>query len=281
MTYTYIRHIPSPPLDAYIDYLYYCDGLVYPREKMLPMPTPHLVVNLGSTIQVLDALRSKPFALLSESSIIGAWSVCHIAEWPSNVQFFDIRFKPGGAYPFLRLPLSELHNQFAPLHVIWGQSAAEIRERLYAAPTIQAGFDVLERILLARLSEIPRGLKVVQDAVTETARQHGALSIRELSDYIGISQNHLLTQFKRMVGVSPKELACLYRLQHVLETIDVTKSVDWAELAQQCGYYDQAHFIKDFMARLGQSPTDYLRLRRQIQAESPERGQLLRTLPVD
>ena len=281
MTYTYIRHIPSPPLDTYIDYLYYCDGLVYPREIMLPMTTLHLVVNLGSTIQVLDAVRSKPFAQLAKNSIIGAWSISHIAEWPPDSRFFAVCFKPGGAYPFLQLPLSELHNQFAPLDVLWGQSAAEIRERLYSAPTIQAGFDLFEHILLARLRDIPHGIKVVQYAITKTARHDGTLSIRELSDEIGISQNHLLTQFKRMVGLSPKELACLYRLQHVLHTIDAAKPVDWAQLAQHCGYYDQAHLNKDFTARLGQSPTDYLRLRCHIQAKGPERGQLVRTLPVD
>ena len=202
--------------------------------------------------------------------MIGTWSVSHIAEWPSNTRFFAVCFKPGGAYPFLRLPLSELHNQFVPLDAIWGQCAPEIRERLYAAPTIQARFDLLERLLVACLCDIPYGLKVVQDAIAEIARQHGALSIRKLSNHIGISQNHLLTQFKRMVGVSPKEFAGLYRLQHVLRIVDATKSVDWAQIAQQSGYYDQAHLTKDFKVRLGQSPIDYLRLRRQIQAKSPE-----------
>src|SRR5215216_3086768 len=131
MTFTYIRHLPSPPLDTYIDYLYYCDGLMYPREKMLPMTTVHLVVSFGGAGKVLDALRAKPLAMLTESWVIGVWSVCHITEGRSNIHFFGVCFKPGGAYPFLGLPLSELHNQFVSLDAIWGQYAAEIRERLY------------------------------------------------------------------------------------------------------------------------------------------------------
>lgn len=281
MTDPHIRHVPAPPLDAYIDYLFYCDGMMYSREKMLPMTSPHLVINLGNTIQVLDAIDFKPFAQLTESAVIGAWSVSHIAEWPSKYRFFGVCFRPAGAYPFLQLPLSEVHNQFAPLDAFWGGFAVEIRERLYAVPTIQAGFDLLERILLARLRDAPNGLAVVQYAVAKTARQHGTLSIRGLSDEIGISQNHLLTHFRRMVGLSPKELGCLYRLQQVLRTIDANQLVDWVQIAQRCGYYDQAHFIKDFKTRLGLGPTDYLRLRRQIRAKSPERGQLVRTLPFD
>jgi AraC-like DNA-binding protein len=281
MTYTYIRHIPSPPLDAYIDYLYYFDGLLYLREKMLPMATVHLVVSFGGAVKVFDASGAKHFATLTEARVIGVWSQCHIADWPSDSRFFGVCFKPGAAYPFLQLPLSELHNQFVPLDALWGNYAAEIRERLYAAPTIQAGFDLLEQLLLARLAQAPHGLKVVRYGVAEIARRHGALSIRALSDYIGISQNHLLTQLKQMVGVSPKELAGLYRLEHVLRTIDPTKPVDWAQIAQRSGYYDQAHFNKDFMTHLGHTPTDYLRLRRRVQAEYPEHDRLLRTLPID
>jgi AraC-like DNA-binding protein len=281
MTHTYIRHIPSPPLGAYIDYLYYCDGLIYPREKMLPMATVHLVISFGGAVKVFDGSGAKPYATFAESWVIGVWSECHIAEGRSNIRFFGVCFKPGAAYPFLQLPLSELHNQFVSLEAIWGDYAVEIRERLYTAPTIQAGFDRLEQLLLARLAQAPHRLKVVRYSVAEIARQHGALSIRALSDHIGISQNHLLTQFKRMVGVSPKELAGLYRLEHVLRTIDPTKPVDWTLIAQQSGYYDQAHFNKDFMTHLGHTPTDYLRLRRRVQAENPEHDRLLRTLPID
>ena len=142
-------------------------------------------------------------------------------------------FKPGGAYPFLKLPLSELHNQIVPLDALWGRCADEIRERLYAEPTIQARFALLERLLLARLCEAPHGLNIVQAAVAVIARQHGALSIRALCEQIGISQKHLITQFKRMVGGTPKELARLDRFKHILQSIEPAKPVDWSMIAHQ------------------------------------------------
>jgi methylphosphotriester-DNA--protein-cysteine methyltransferase len=98
---------------------------------------------------------------------------------------------------------------------------------------------------------------------------------------MGISQNHLLTQFKRMVGISPKALARLYRLKHVLRSIDPTQAVDWMQIVYQSGYYDQAHFSKDFQAFTGHSPTNYLRLRRQSHATNPERDRLVHVLPID
>src|SRR5262249_28858708 len=199
-------HVPAPPLNAYIDDLYYLDGATpYPRQKVLPHPSLNLMVNLADAFAVSDSNHPQPFVTCSESWWVGLWTTYHVVDWPPNVQFYGVHFKPGGVYPFLQFPLSELHNQVVPAETIWGPFAAELRERLQAAPTIQAGLALLERLLLARLGEAPHGLKVVQFGVTEIARLHGAVSIRALSDQIGISQNHLLTQFQRMVGIPPKE----------------------------------------------------------------------------
>jgi AraC-like DNA-binding protein len=163
----------------------------------------------------------------------------------------------------------------------WGHYAAEIRERLYATPNIQAGFELLERLLLACLREPPHGLNVVHYAIAKIARQHGELSIRALSDHIGMSQNHLGTQFKQMVGIPPKELARFYRFAHVLRSIDSTQPVDWTLIAHESGFYDQPHFNKDFVAFTGHSPTDYLRLRHRVYDENPEFAQNQFNLPID
>jgi AraC-like DNA-binding protein len=279
---TYIRHIPCPPLDNYIDYFYYLDGsMPYPREKILPTGWLDLEVNFGGAIQVYDASDTRLVATCVESWWVGVWSTYGSVEWPPNIQLFGIHFKPGGAYPFLKFPLSELHNQIVSADAILGAYAADLRERLYDAPTIAARFALLERLLCARLCEMPYGLNAVRYGVKEIVRHHGALSIQALSDHIGISQNHLLTQFKRMVGISPKALARLYRLKHILRSIDPMQPVDWALIANQAHYYDQAHFSNDFRTFTGHSPTDYLRLRRQSYDANPERDRLLHVLPID
>jgi len=275
-------YIPSPPLNAYIHNLYYVDGRApYPHEKILPDSRLDLKINFGGAVQAYEVDHAEPFATCSDSWCVGLWSASHIVDWPLDMQYFGVSFKAGGAYPFLQLPVSELHNQVVPLDVLWGHCAAEIRERMYAASTIEARFALLEQYLLARLSEAPDGLNAVQYALTQIARCNGALSIRALSDQMGISQNHLSTQFKRLVGGTPKALARLYRFEQVLRSIDPVQPVDWAELAYQSCYYDQSHFNKDFVEFTGHNPTEYLRLRRRVHAENPQRAQYLRLLPGD
>jgi AraC-like DNA-binding protein len=279
---TYIRHIPSPPLDTYIDYFYYLDGsMPYRREKILPTGWLDLEVNLGDAIQIYDASGAKLVATCVDSWWVGVWNRFGTVEWPLNIQLIGIHFKPGGAYPFLNLPLSELCNQIISADAIWGGFAAELCERLYAAPSIQARLALFEQLLLTRLVDIPHGLPAVHFGVAEIARHHGTLSIKALSNHMSISQNHLLSQFNRMVGISPKALARLYRLKHVLRTIDPTQPVDWTQIAHQSGYYDQAHFSKDFREFTGHSPTNYLRLRRQSHATNPERDGLIHILPTE
>jgi AraC-like DNA-binding protein len=275
-----IRRLPAAPLDSYISGLIYChQPMPYPREKILPLPWIDLKVNFGGTFQAYEGEQAEPFVTCVDSWWVGLWNEYHIVEWPSDIQFFMVEFKPGGAYPFLRLPLSELHNQVVSLETIWGSFAAEIRERLHEAPTLPEQFDLLERLLLDRLCQTP-GLDTVQYAIAEIARCHGTLSIQALSDQMGISQKHLIALFKRLVGGTPKELARLYRFTHVLQEIDTTPTVDWTRLAHQADYYDQSHFNKDFEAFTGHTPTDYLRLRRQVCADYPAHATYLRRLPT-
>jgi AraC-like DNA-binding protein len=279
---SYISYIPSSPLSAYIDDFYYIDGPApYPRQKALPVASSNLMINLGEPFQAYKPDLAEPFVTCTHSWWVGVWSTYHSVDWPPDVQFYGVHFKPGGAYPFLQFPLSEMNSQVVPLDAIWGSYASEIRERLHAAPTVQEGFGMLERQLLARLSEAPHTLHVVRYAVAEIARLHGALSIRGLSEQMGMSKNHLATQFKRLVGIAPKEVARFFRFAHVLRLIDSEQPLDLTRIAHQCRFYDQSHFNRDFMAFTGHSPGEYVQLRRRVRAENPEHAGAYRNLPID
>jgi AraC-like DNA-binding protein len=278
---TYTSYIPGPPLNAYIDDFYYIDGPApYPRQKALPVASSNLMINLGQPFLGYKANASEPFITCRDSWWVGVWDTYHSVDWPPTVQFYGVHFKPGGAFPFLQFPLSEISGQVVPLDTIWG-CYAEVRERLCASPTVQAGFAVLERMLLARLCDASPSQGLVRCAVSEIARHHGALSIRELSQQLDISQNHLSTQFKRLVGTPPKEVARLYRFAHALCLIDSASPNDLTWIAHQCHFYDQSHFNREFAAFTGHRPSQYVQLRRRVESENPEHARACHNLPVD
>ena len=279
---TYIRYKPSPPLDSYINYLYYLEGArPYLHEKILPLPVLDMKINLGGAVHVYDSDHSDRCGVFAESWWVGLWTVPHALDWPHDLRLFGVNFKPFGAYPFLQFPLSELQNQIVPLDAIWGRAAAEFRERLLAVASIPAGFALLEKLLLARLHHEPPAVQVVRHATATIARQRGALSIGELSERVSVSQNYLGMLVKRMIGVPAKELAKLYRFEHVLQSIQLTHPSAWTIIAHQSGYYDQSHFNKEFVALTGHKPTDFLQLRRQAHDKDPALDQFLRNLPIE
>lgn len=185
----------------------------------------------------------------------------------------------------MQIPLSELHDGVISLDAIWGGFAAEIRERLYAVPTTGERFAVLEQMLMIRLSESlaqqSHDFNTLNYALNLMQQRHGDVSIKALSNEIGISQNYLTSQFKRLVGGTPKEIARLYRFHHALHNLDPMQPVEWTQIAHQACYYDQSHFNKDFRTFTGHTPTEYLQLRRQVYIENPEHAWYYRALPTD
>ncbi len=236
------------------------------------MPSLHLMLNFGESYSVYDADHTEAIATCAESWSVGLWKGYHFMDCPANMQILCVSFKPGGAYPFLQLPLSELHNQFVSMVAIWGNQASEVRERLFHIPTIQARFTLLEKLLLGRLRKTPHGIDAVQYAVDEITRSRGTLSIRALSDQMGISQKHLIALFKQLAGGTPKELARIYRFKRVIYSLDPARPVEWGQLAYQFGYYDQPHFNQDFEVFTGHTPTAYMGLLRQVHDENPQLG---------
>ncbi len=83
---------------------------------------------------------------------------------------------------------------------------------------------------------------------------HGAVPVGALTDAAGVSGNHLATQFKSHVGVTPKRMARIYRVARLILSVDALRPVDRPELAQTAGYFDQAHFSREFKDFTGHTP---------------------------
>lgn len=268
----YIGYVPSPPLNRYIERLFYIEGWVpFRHERIPPTPTLNLQINLGDAFYMTEADRPNAPLTLAESWLGGLYGVHHHVDWTSYLRLYGARFYPNGLHPFLDFPLSKIYNQIVPLDAVWGPWAAEVREQLHAAPTFKAGLLLLERVLRDRLREtakITDEQNIIRYAIAVMRHHHGTVSIRELSDHIGISQNHLGTLFKRVVGTSAKELARLYRFKQVLLSMNSAQNIDWTQIAQQFGYYDLSHLNKDFVAFTGQNPSDYFLLNPRVHTEN-------------
>jgi AraC-like DNA-binding protein len=168
------------------------------------------------------------------------------------------RFKPGAASYFFDIPMHELADQHPALPELWRDGMAErCADALWTRPLTDAqAIPVIEQLLLQRLRSSRHAPGLVEAAVAAIDRSRGAIRIATLADTLGISRQHLATQFRTRVGLGAKAYARVSRFQHAHATIRArqTQPLDWAALALELGYYDQPHMIHEFQELAASSP---------------------------
>jgi AraC-like DNA-binding protein len=170
----------------------------------------------------------------------------------------QIDLTPLAAGMVLGVGMHELANRVVALEDVLGPEAVRLAEQLDALPTWAARFDLLDRVLSRRLERAagpPPSLVWAWERLRDT---HGRMAVGALAAEVGCSPRYLTLQFREHLGMPPKPLARVLRFQHALGRLQSDGGAGFAEIAEDCGYYDQAHLNRDFRAFAGAPPTDYL-----------------------
>jgi AraC-like DNA-binding protein len=172
-------------------------------------------------------------------------------------EMFIVNFRKGRAYPFLDHPANELVDSISEGDLILPPTIGALRDLLLETPTPETKFLAAARFLYesfkGRLQENP----FITYAVDALSIRQNKKSLEQLASKSGYSQKHLIHLFKHHVGLTPKTYLKIERFQHTIAMLEHTTSPDWAALALEAGFYDQAHFIHDFKQFSGLTPTEY------------------------
>jgi AraC-like DNA-binding protein len=248
----YLRHRPGPPLAAHVADLWsLADAPPHAAERILPTGTLELVINLAEDqIRIYSGptVRCYPGAIVS-----GAYRSHFGIDTREHASIIGVHFRPGGAWPFLGVPPGALADSHVDLAALWGRRATALRERLCAARTPEARFALVERALREQLERARRGHPAVPPAIAALGR--GDTRVAEVAAALGISPRRLTEVFTSVTGIAPKAFARIARFHRTLARAQREAAPDWAQLAAACGYCDQSHLIRDFVALSGDSPT--------------------------
>jgi AraC-like DNA-binding protein len=257
-------HRPSFPLNNFIDSFIYLEGLSFTHtlDRFLPDGNTELIIDLregpqyihdNDTLQVIQSCRH-------------AW-VSGVRTRPITIpsgsgnKLIVIGFKKGSAHPFYRFPMSELTNSVVRADLVFGNSICELREQLLFARSVSEMFYLIEKFLLTQAGEnihVNSISKCIQYAITRITSQPHVQSFQKLSEHIGYSQKHFIDLFRKQVGVVPKQYLKIMRFQKAILEAETSHSINWSQLAQESGFYDQAHFIHDFKEFSGFTPREYM-----------------------
>ena len=262
----FLSHVPSPPLSEFVHLLWLYEGYTQPhaKERILPTGEMQIVINLledrSSVYDRDDTDRCQSFR---GSLLSGAHSRYQVIGTAQQASVIGVRFRPGGAFPFLRRPAGELRDTTVPLDALWGRAAIDLRDQLLEAETHEARFEILEQFLLA---ELVRGFDhhgldqqgAVGFALGRFMDAPHMTTMASVSEQIGLSPKRFIQAFRDETGFTPKVFCRIRRFHRALDRMEGRKSVEWTNVALDCGYFDQAHFIHDFRAFSGINPSSYL-----------------------
>ncbi|WP_437529478.1 helix-turn-helix transcriptional regulator [Sorangium sp. So ce726] len=163
-----------------------------------------------------------------------------------------LRFKPGWSVPLLGVAASELTDRIVPLEDVWGRAARELCGELLAA---RSRADVIDRVARALALRESQPFETASGQLARRAvrlLEGGEVRVERVADRLGVTARHLRRAFIENVGIGPKEFARTVRLQRAVRM--AATSCDWARIAADAGYYDQAHLIADFRQLVGLTP---------------------------
>jgi AraC-like DNA-binding protein len=237
------RRLPTPALQAYVEHYWLIDWeLTEPFEqRVVPHPAVNVVFH-GPAGGPETAEVAGPAGELFAITLHGAGRT-------SGVQF-----RPGGFRPFWRRPVAELTGRRRPLEAVGLPTAG---------PVCPGTDDDRCRRLDALLTGwAPRPDPLAAEATALVEEIRADRGIRRVDDFArrqGVSTRRLQRLFLDHVGVGPKWVIRRYRLQEAIEQAAAGGPLDWATLATDLGYSDQAHLVREFTAVTGVSPAAYAR----------------------
>jgi AraC-like DNA-binding protein len=225
------------------------------RRLEAPWAGVVVIISFGPRITIHDAGGS----LSQTASFVGGLSDAPTyTEYDGDQHGIQIDLTPLAASAVLGVPGSELTNRVIDLEDILGRRTPELVERLYEAPSWPERFAILDATLQHRLDGAPVPAPEIAHAVHRLTASRGRALITDLREETGWSARHLATRFRRDVGLGPKLYGRVLRFEHATKLLEHNDGTQIAEIALECGYYDQAHLARDFREFAGTSPARYI-----------------------
>ncbi len=268
----YRTHKPAFPLDNFIEVFVYFDDvrLSHNFDRFLPNGDTEILIDFHDTPQ-----------FIYDNNSLKEIQACHHV-WASGLrtepitipsgnksEMMVISFKKGMAASFFPFPMDEIADSVVDADLVWGSDFGLLRERLLETKDIDLRFKLVEEFLVTKVRSQLEINPCVEFALNEMRLRPDEINIGRMNEKIGYSQKHFTHLFQSQVGVTPKSFLKIMRFQKAIAEIEKAKSIDWGRISQDCGFYDQSHFINSFKNFSGFTPEQYAQIQTNYQNYVP------------
>lgn len=263
------RHLPAPELRPYLEHYWLIDWAL--PEPYTTHVVPHPSVNV--VFQRYGPLGAGPRSARPAAEVSGIGLGLFTKRLEGEGRVCGVQFRPGGFRPFAPArPVSAWTGRRVPLHEAFPDTRAPEGDgtadgtalEAVLAPVLSPDDDharvaALDAFLLAHGPAPDPAATQAMELVQLVRADRTVLRVSRLARLSGLSPRSLQRLFASRVGVGPKWVILRYRLHEALERAEEGAAPDWADLAAELGYSDQAHLVRDFTATVGLSPAAYAR----------------------
>ncbi|MDX1642559.1 MAG: helix-turn-helix domain-containing protein [Balneolaceae bacterium] len=210
------------------------------EQDVLSHPSVHLVFEKGNT-RIWGIVTGKFARKLEEKGKV-----------------LGVKFRPGGFYPFYKKPVVEIMDTQLSCSHLLEENSESLESQILDHEEDETMVEQAELYLMRHLPPKDSNVEDVCSIVKTIEHDNSIRKVEDIADQFDISKRTIQRLFRRYVGAGPKWVIKRYRLHEAAEQLSAGKSHNWTQLALELGYYDQAHFIRDFKAIVGQTPVNFV-----------------------
>lgn len=254
----YYEFQPNNSLSKYVQTIWAMESEneqdVYPRSLIMPDG-------------IVEIIFHYEFSFLTYQDNIGLLQSEHVAvsmmkkyiEIESNGKtgFIAVRFYPWGAYHFFNQPVHTFLDQTIDASKLWADDSKRIIAELRSLDTLEKRFKSVEHFLLSMLTKYQKNETKIDEAIKLIRNTKGRLSIDEVCSETRLTKKQLERKFLTLVGTTPKIFSRVCRFLNICHHMEGQKGKSLTQIAHECDYYDQSHFINEFKEFSGFTPKDF------------------------
>lgn len=261
----YQKFKPAPHLLPFVEcfYVWEC-SILYSQSIIIESPPSgfaSMVFNYGAAYQVINPKTNTDYLATPKNFMTGQATKSYQLQLQGRIGMVGIVFRPAAVHTIFGLPMYEFTNERLDLRSVLGKEIDILEERLMGEFDHYKKIEILSNYLTVSILKAKKSIDRTDYAANVIVESKGIINITELMDELYVCRRQFERQFLNKVGVSPKYYARVRRIGYLCSELASRKwnVDDWHDLIYQAGYYDQSHFIKEFSAFTGKSPSFYLK----------------------
>lgn len=258
----YKEYKPIESLSNYVKCIWVLENELYDDAVNVVFPDGcmELIFHFGPPFKRISSGRQQ---VQEKSILVGQLNKPLSLQATGSAGIIGVRFHPWGLHPLVNIPLQHITNSEIHIQQVWGNDAHELEEKIYQLDK-DAAMGEIQQFLFKQTNKISYQIERLKQVITLLISQHGNVKIDELAEMSNLSVRQFTRNFTHLVGLPPKVFAGIIRFQSFFSQCNQQPEVHLGELALQCGYYDQAHFIREFKQYAGMSPSAYFKNEKQL-----------------